>query len=303
MDHLWIVSDDDEARRMVQPVVGALRQRSVEVHETARPPRWPGRGIVWALGADVRGPRALTLLLAPTRAEVDRVGRQSPAAPVWVVESYAEDLGEARTMLPRIVPDACYPPGIDADVFGLTQAYHLEARPRIVYVGRYGDGTALTQAFNLARQLLVQDGELVLVDSQEVRAKLAPLVARLGLAERVVFLPRLPRLQIAALYLTADVIVAPEKDQTPVTHVSWAMASGIPVVAQHSARNVALLGDAALWIYDQDATAWRRGVDRALNDEGLREELARRALQRAAAWKASLSVPVWLRALAPDVLG
>ncbi|MCY0899707.1 MAG: glycosyltransferase [Firmicutes bacterium] len=303
MDGLWLVSDDRDALNMATPFVDALGHYGLSVSVTPRRPRWPIRRPVWVLGSQIDGPRHLTLLLAPTMEELERVKRYDPKAPIWVVDSLTlSDSESAPLTLPRIVPDPFYPPGSGADLFGLTAAYRLESRPRLVYIGRYRDGAALTRALNVARQLLAWDGELILVEGHEVRPRMAPVVAHLGLAERVVFLPTLPISQWAALYLSADVIIVAEADDAPATAVSWAMASGTPVVAQHSPHNLALLGDAALWIYGTDDEVWRRGVDRALNDEVLREELSRRALARAEGWHQSLSVSQWLKSLAPDAL-
>ncbi len=209
------------------------------------------------------------------------------------------DAGEVRpsspdALLPRVVPEFCYPPGIGADVFQVTRQFHLEARPRLVYLGGYRQGNVMSRLFSLAKRLLSLDGELLLLDSIRVRAGLAPALQRLGLAENTVFFPEdLPDPQVAGILLGADLCLALDPNDTAPGIASWAIASGVPIVAQDSRRNRAIFGPTALYVYDESFDVYRTAAQKALNDTVVREELMRRQKRASEPWKSSFSLHAW----------
>lgn len=248
----------------------------------------------WVLEAKTEGPRTVTVLTAPEAAELSRTASSWPRSHVLASQSLAADASSDVLWLPRIVPDYCFPPGRGADTFGLTAKFHLENRPRLVYLGGYTHGAVLTRLLEIAAALLAIDGELVLPDSLALRAAWAPVVRRQQLAERVVFLPSLTGPETAALLLGADVLLALDPSDTGRTLATWGLASGTPVVSQHSAANEALFGPAALWVYENSVPVWRDAVQQALDHVPLRESLTRRALAASAPWRAQNAHAAWV---------
>ncbi len=241
-------------------------------------------------------------LVAPSQEELQQTVGRNSGAPWWVAEAlteYApETLDHAPVMvMPRIVPHYFYPPGDGADVFGVTRRFHLEDRPRLVSLATSYSGAALSRLILLADRLLSGGGELVLVDGIRIRADLAPVLNKRGLAERVVFLPHLTDAELAGLFLSSDVILLADGDRVPRTTATWGMATGTPVVARHSPANQAVLGTAALWVYDDTMESWQAAMQTALEKDAVREELAQRALNITQGWRAQKSVPIWVQAI------
>jgi glycosyltransferase involved in cell wall biosynthesis len=63
-----------------------------------------------------------------------------------------------------------------------------------------------------------------------------------------------------------------------------AMASGAPVVCANTSSLPEVAGDAALLLDPGDVEAWRETLQRVVDDDGLREDLSRRGLERAASF-------------------
>lgn len=251
----------------------------------------------WVLEATGDGPRAVTVLTAPQASELSRVSSAWPKSHILATQSFTADVSSEVSWLPRLVPDYCFPPGVGADPFGITAKFRLESRPRLVYLGGYTHGAVLTRLLETASDLLTVDGELVLPDSLSLRAAWAPVVRRMQLAERVVFLPSLTGPEMAGLLLGADVLLALDPTDTGRTLASWGLASGTPIVAQHSPINEALFGPAALWVYEESASVWRRAILQALDRVPLRETLTDRALAASEAWRLSEAQEAWTQRL------
>lgn len=299
---MQLAGTDPDLLHALGPVLDALKAEGlpVELEGHRGWARWGNARRRWVAGNGVESARAGTILWAPSAEEVERVLSRWPQGRVFAAQSLAGDpLREHPhvTVVPRIVPDTFYPPGLDADVFGVTQRFHLESRPRLIYFGGYSDGRALTRLLHVARRLLSLEGELILMDSMAVRASLAPVVQHLGLTEQVVFVPALTDAECAGLCLGADLILAVDSESTPRAAITAALATGTPVVAQYSPVNEALLGPAALWVYAEDEDLWVKAATKALEAEPVREELSRRALEVTGPWRQSESVSEWLSAL------
>lgn len=248
----------------------------------------------WVLEATIGGPRALTVLTAPGAAELSRTASSWPRSQVLATQSLAADAASDVPWLPRLVPDYCFPPGLGADTFGITAKFHLESRPRLVYLGGYTHGAVLTRLLEIAAGLLAMDGELVLPDSLGLRAAWAPVIRRQQLAERVVFLPSLTGPEMAALLLGADVLLALDPTDTARTLATWGLASGTPTIAQHSPANESLFGPAALWVYEESASVWRDAILQALDHVPLREMLTGRALTVSEPWRRQNARAAWV---------
>lgn len=205
---------------------------------------------------------------------------------------------QAVVPLPYPVPTAFYAPGDTRLAHRASRDLHLHERPRLVYLGPYDDGRALTRALDVARRLLATAGELVLPGSLPWRAGLAPAVARLGLAERVVFTPPLDDPLWAGVLLGADLALAPARPDD-VWPVDWllALAAGLPLVAADGPLTRHVTGTAALLVDPRQDDVWPEAVRTALYREQVRRELAARALARAAAFHEDEAAAAWRSAV------
>ncbi|PSR20631.1 MAG: glycosyl transferase family 1 [Sulfobacillus acidophilus] len=222
-----------------------------------------------------------------------------PDRPLMVAQSLDGGVDDLQvTVLPRLIPDPFYPPGDGADVFGLTRRLHLEERPRLVCFGDHKDGAALSIVLESVPPLLASGGELVFWDAAGLRDRLAPVIKHLRLTEHVVFAPPLEIAELAALFLGADAMILMENQPANASlALTWAMASGNPIVAVHSPENEAVLGPAALWVYDANPDVLQAAIQEVLSKESLREELAQRQAAITSAWRFSTACSLWEKAL------
>lgn len=295
---LSIFLDTAEAVRQWQSLKPLTVDAGFDVQETPSRRFWNrGARSRWVLGTEQTGSRAVTILTAPGEAEIRQVQELWPTAELLVSESLSADRPHDVNWLPRLIPDYCFPPGDGADAFGAATEFRLEARPRLIYLGGYGDGAALTRLLEAAAAILALDGELVLPDSLELRAAWAPVVRRMNLAERVIFLPPVEGPRMAGILLGADVLVATDARGMDRSLASWGLASGTPIVAQHSPINEAVLGRAALWVFDESASVWKKALRQAIEHVPTREALTGRALAAADPWRVSVAADAWIEAL------
>lgn len=272
-----------------------------KVGQRSRKPLFASGQPPWVLGSVVLGWRQGTILYVPTVEELTRVTAANPGLPVLVADSLQED-GEGLSAppviaLPRLVPEIFFPPGNGADTFGVTHRLHLESRPRIVYLGRYDRGTVVTELLQLLTRLFTMSGEAVLWEGLASRDGLAPVVKHLRLSEMVIFAPPLAEAEAAGLLLGADLILVGDTDASLKLPVTWAMASGNPIVARHTPANEALLGPAALWVYQDEVEVWVEAVTTALQSQPVREELTHRQWQITQGWRLKSAAVQWQQAL------
>ena len=304
MTGLRFRSEDAETAEaiMLEPILAALSEHGLAIDSRhGRRPFWVlARTPAWALGPRTAGARLGTVLIAPTADDVMQVRQSWPKTPVLIAESFDPNLRQlfssSTISLPRITPASFYPlSSQEADVFGATARLHLHERPRLVYLGGYYDGAALTRLFGLAKHLLSRQGELVLMHGLERRASLAPAIQHLRLSERAIFAPPLSTSEAAGVLLGADAILAASRmDGRTRVLGSWAVASGIPIVAEDSPHNRALFGPAALFVYASSEQKWTDAVTQALTSRALREELARRQFQATEAWHMEVAMSAWI---------
>lgn len=273
------------------------------------------------IGLMVTGPRVLGLTaprLGP-RPEVvvdwgHPVGRGAdwvlvpwpePELPTWVAQHQRTRFGgllptlEATTpisnlaAMPLAVPRPYFLPGDTTMVFRTTRTLHLEERPRLLYAGGYQDGRALTLALSLARTTLSRGGELIFLEGLAVRARLAPAVQQLGLAEKVIFAPPLDHAMTAALFHSADLLISPERDRDPPLALTLAQAAGLPSVTVDDPRHAAASGHAAIAVATDALDSWRAAVEKALGSTGWREAMIRRGTDWAKALHPDEVLPLW----------
>ncbi len=128
-----------------------------------------------------------------------------------------------------------------------------------------------------------------LLGDGESKGNLVALSQRLGIADRVSFLERIPSARMPQFYSGLDVLVLPSR-----TTPSWkeqfgrvlveAMSCGVPVVGSDSGAIPDVVGDAGLTFPEGDADALRECLVRLVKDHALRRALSlqgrRRVLER-----------------------
>lgn len=180
------------------------------------------------------------------------------------------------------------PLGVPLDAFNERQGasevrrrYNLEG-PYLLYVGtidRRKDYPALLQA------LLQLDPRITLVVAGTIiagRTEFPQQVERLGLQDRVRYLGYVPEPDLPGLYAGAEVFVYPSFYEGFGLPVLEAMACGTPVITYNATSLPEVVGDAGLlldppWTAEVLADAIRR----LLEDEGLREALRHKGIERA----------------------
>ncbi|MBX5467428.1 MAG: glycosyltransferase [Firmicutes bacterium] len=306
MIECWTASSAGPFERGLGAILhDALTQRGVTVQWRPRPPRWPRLGpgptLVFGFEAGLRAKRALAAWPDVARAQAWLA--ENPERELWVVfPAVAEALAAANgplgarvRLLPALIPDPYFLPGDPARVFTVTGTFHLEERPRWVASLPLDDGAALTRLLELGHRHLKSGGELLLLDGLAIRPRLAPVLERMRLAERVVFLPDLDHATAAAIFHSADLFLAPAKAE-PGFALLAALAAGLPVVAHDDARVRIATGGAAILVQRSDISAWSAALDAATQWARTREALIRRGLAVTAAWRLSEALPAWLQA-------
>ena len=199
-----------------------------------------------------------------------------------LAEAYA-DAGAPRELL-HILPD-----GVDLERFDLPLSKD-EARRRLglplnppilchsghLYPGRGGEETIEALA-GLSSAVLVMVG-----GRAEDTARLQALAARLGVAERVIFIGEVPNGAVPAYLWAADVLVMPYTSQTPtVRYMSPLkmfeyMAAGRPIVATDFpvVREVLRDGETAVLVAPDSARALCEGFQRVLGNLELSRRVA-----------------------------
>lgn len=87
---------------------------------------------------------------------------------------------------------------------------------------------------------------------------------------------------LGALYRNADLFVFPSLYEGFGFPLLEAMAHGVPVIAARTSSLPEIGGDAALYFEPADADELAKTIESVLNDEGLRDDLRKRGLERAA---------------------
>jgi len=103
----------------------------------------------------------------------------------------------------------------------------------------------------------------------------------LGISDNVLFLGFVPDEDLPALYNLADIFVYPSLYEGFGLPPLEAMACGVPVVASNRPSLPEVLGQAARLVDPLDVEGLAAAMEQALEDEGLRERMVRRGLERA----------------------
>ncbi|WEO76163.1 glycosyltransferase [Cryobacterium sp. SO2] len=113
--------------------------------------------------------------------------------------------------------------------------------------------------------------------------ELTRLAARHGIADRVRFVGPRSRVDLAALFRGARVVLVPSHSETFGLVALEAAASGVPVVAQGTGglREAVLAGDTGLIVESRDPREWAGALAEVLSDPELARRLSQAARARA----------------------
>ncbi|HEY0549945.1 MAG TPA: glycosyltransferase family 1 protein [Verrucomicrobiae bacterium] len=123
---------------------------------------------------------------------------------------------------------------------------------------------------------------LVISGALELGNDVAALAAKLGIADRVAILGRVPQEDLPALYKGAAVFLYPSRYEGFGLPLLEAMYQGVPAVAANTSSLPEVGGDAVLYCHPDDADGLARHVRAILTNQELREKLSRLGRQRAA---------------------
>jgi len=205
-----------------------------------------------------------------------------------VVEEWAT--GRPVHVIPNGVDEAFVRAAEAADPDAVNTEEDLPERP-LLYAGRLTNWKGCDTLVRVLRQLPEDVGLVIAGDGPE-RAALGALAQRLGLAERVRFLPPVARAAIAPLMRRASCLVLNSGYEGHPHVVLEAMAAGTPVAAAAECGTPELVrNDVNGLLFEKDNTPQLvRALRRLLDDEPLRQRLVEGGRRTAASypWAATL---------------
>jgi glycosyltransferase involved in cell wall biosynthesis len=181
----------------------------------------------------------------------------------------------------------------EEDVIRVRERYQLHDE-FVLYAGNvkpHKNLARLIESFDIVRKRGLGHLKLVLIGDDISRySALRRAVHRHQLHKYVRFLGYLPEETLAVMYRLAGVFVFPSLYEGFGLPPLEAMASGTPVVTSNLSSLPEVAGDAAVLVDPYDPNAIADGIYRVLTDEGLRRDLRRRGLARAAqfSWEQSV---------------
>ena len=214
-----------------------------------------------------------------------RAGAVLVSSPTYPLGSpYLQQHSEKLVVIPfGIELQAMSDPSSEA----LTEAAKLRAThglPLWLLVGRLVYYKGIDQALHALRHV---PGKLVVVGEGPLRQELADLAVRLGVADRVVWLGRLPGAELIGAFHAATALWFPSNARSEAFGLVQieAMASGCPVINTNIAGSgvawVSRHEETGLTVPVNDAAALAAAANRLLTEPGLRARLSREALRRA----------------------
>ena len=155
-----------------------------------------------------------------------------------------------------------------------------QSKPYLIYVGNqraHKNVDSLIRAMVMIRR----EHDIDLAISGSATKHTAELIHQLELQDHIQFLGHLSDADLAAAYRGATASVMPSQYEGFGLPVIESMACGTPVVCSNVTSLPEVAGDAAILV-DPTAEGISEGVQRVLRDCGLRSDLSRRGIARAA---------------------
>ena len=170
------------------------------------------------------------------------------------------------------------PPGVDHAFFspgdrrGARFALGFDDRPTLLFVGRIQPLKGLSVAVQALGLLADRTARLVVVggpsglDGDAEWDRVRALIERLGLTERVQFIPPQPHHRLSTYYRAADVVLVPSRSESFGLVALEAAACGIPVVASAVGGLRTLVRDdrTGFLVEDRDPVAFAQRIDELL---------------------------------------
>lgn len=137
--------------------------------------------------------------------------------------------------------------------------------------------------FRLIRAFAISsiDSHVKLVFTGSPSSELLSLIDELSFKDRIVFIGRVADKDLPSLYRGALGLLFPSLYEGFGLPVVEAMACGIPVLTSNTTSLPEVAGDAALLVNPESIDEIRAGIERLVNEEGLRSELIAKGLERA----------------------
>jgi rhamnosyl/mannosyltransferase len=187
-------------------------------------------------------------------------------------------------VVPFAVDDAVLAKGAQFVKQNVSRLKNIKKPLSVLFVGRlvyYKGCDILLKAFALTR-----GANLTIVGQGKLEKKLKKLALRLGLTDKVKFLPPLSASKLSSLYADCDIFVLPSVEKTEAFGLVQieAMAYGKPVINTNlpsGAPYVSLAGISGLTVPPKDISALARALQKLIDADKLRRRLGQGAYRLA----------------------
>jgi glycosyltransferase involved in cell wall biosynthesis len=258
------------------PLIGVRCKRVVTIHDVTFfriADRYPPARRLYMQTLTRLSARAADRIIVPSRTVLDDVVRLLDVRPERVTPVY-EAAG------------AQYRPVDPAEAQLIARRYSVDA-PFVLSVGSLEPGKNRARIFHAMRRLRDEglDYRLVAVGRRawKYERELA-LIDELGMRDRIILPGYVAASDLPALYTAATAFVFPSLYEGFGLPVIEAMACGAPVLTSNVSATAEVAGDGALLVDPLSVGAIVDGLRRLLTDPALRSDLAKRGLQRSAAF-------------------
>lgn len=168
--------------------------------------------------------------------------------------------------------------GVDA-AFSPHGPRHQPGFPYLLY---FWNGKPHKNALRLLQAFAgLGDGQIRLLVSSAPDDELRHQALRLGVADRVVFAGGIPEAELPAYYRGAEALAFPSLYEGFGLPALEALACGTPVVTSNVTSLPEVVGDAAVLVNPYDSASITQGLQRVMEDQGLRASLRAAGLERA----------------------
>jgi len=161
---------------------------------------------------------------------------------------------------------------------------HGLKRPYVLFVGNLKPHKNLKTLIRAFSQMCARrdfDYQLVILgDDRKWKVGLVNECAKLGINDRVLFVPQVPYEDLPCLYGAAEILTMPSFIEGFGLPVLEAMACGTPVVCSRTASLPEVAGDAAEYFEPTSADDLAAALERVLGSRELQETLRRKGLER-----------------------
>lgn len=175
----------------------------------------------------------------------------------------------------------------------LVKQKHKLPQKYILFVGRLNvrkNITNLLKAFKLVLEKRT-DYKLVVVGSKDWKSlDIDGLVKQLNISDHIIFTGGIYGDELPVVYAGATVFCFPSYDESFGLPPLEAMASGVPVVASNRASLPEICGNCALYADPDDASGISNQILTLLDNSELREEMAKKGIERASEFTWTRSV-------------